>query len=175
MATGKFDNVVPIWDNNYTSSFVGYSNTSLDIPTSFTTTTAGTGTATIAGNYNTAVGHYYWPNNTTITTPNFTPNYDYGLLDGTTGVISSVEKFRCYPSSEGRLRPGRKELLFKLLQTTKLEYDALVKHLAIEEMLFNTVLIEYSLEFSLKRYMELMSFNSQFSKYDLFNWVIKTY
>jgi hypothetical protein len=173
MATGKFDNVVPIWDNNYTSSFVGYSG--LDNPTPrTTTTTAGSGTATIAGNYTTYLDGY-WPNNTTITTPNFAPNYDYGLNYGTAGVITPVEKFKCYPSSEGRLRPGRKELLFKLLQTTKLEYDALVKHLAIDEMLFNTVLIEYALEFSLKRYMELMSFNSQFSKYDLFNWVIKTY
>jgi hypothetical protein len=88
---------------------------------------------------------------------------------------SFVEKFSCYPSSEGRIRPGKKEIIFKLLQNTALEYVALVKHLAIEETLFNTIMMEFALEYAPKRYMQLLATNPHFTKTDLFNQVIKIY
>jgi hypothetical protein len=148
--------------------------------------TATTTTTTTANPYTTITiaGNQYQPH--WDTQPLYTPPPAYTTYDdiwnqpfgGNSFVGYNQEifhKFLCYASSEGRIREGKKEVIFRLLETTTLDYDGIVRHLAIEEMLFNTLLMEYALQYVPKKYMELVARNSQFTKYELYAHVIVVY
>jgi hypothetical protein len=116
----------------------------------------------------------------TVTTPIYQdhvyiPTDDWCNTYSSTTLHISTERFCCYATSEGRIREDKKELIFQLIEKTKMDYTKLVKHLAIEERLFNTLLLEYALTKRTKLYMELVSRNSHFSKYDLYNEVVKMF
>lgn len=81
-------------------------------------------------------------------------------------------RFACYPTSEDRISPAKREIIFKILGLTKLTYESLVKHLEIDLMLFNTLLMEYALQRRPRLFMQLFSRNSQFTPIELFTEVV---
>lgn len=98
-----------------------------------------------------------------------------GLLNQNYQQIPSVEKFDCFVTSEGRITEAKRETLFNLFEKTTQEYLVLVKYLNIEEKLFNTVLLEYAIKHKTSLFMELLVFKQNFTKWDLYNAVVKIY
>lgn len=140
----------------------------------FTTTTSPLTNVTITDNN--LIGHNTWGQHTYI------PQGDWNTISpydttfvGYNQTIPIYEPFYCFASSEGRIHEAKRELVFKLLRSTNQPYDSIIKHLSMDEMLFNTLLMEYALEFAAKRFMELISRKPNFSKHDLYTQVILIY
>lgn len=118
------------------------------------------------GNINTFISR---PDEFTLT------DYPYVTTDFTyhqNPTFNFFPRFLCYPTSEDRISDGKKEIIFKLFSQTKLEYDSLLKHLGMEKILFNTLLMEYALQQRLKFFMQLFSRNSQFTPEELYGEIV---
>jgi hypothetical protein len=86
-----------------------------------------------------------------------------------------ISGFNCYSTTQGRISQSKLDLIYKILAETKLCYEQVLKHLGMEERLFNTILMEYSIKFKAQFLIELLSHKQVFTKEDLFNQVVKSY
>lgn len=151
------------------------------------TTTSATTTANSTGSVTYTINQpFYTPTNMWDYQPTTTIPYEPLQFPQPTGLpfignatsyatTYGFKPYECYNSSEGRITDGKKSLIFKIFEITNMDYFALIKHLCICSKLFNTLLLEFTMQHRTKQFMELFSKVISVTPEKLFNEVIKVY